>query len=395
MKQEALEKLSQAKAKLLVEKPYFGMLASRLELAQSDNIESALSNGVLLQYNDEYIASLEVDEVQFVLANGAMHAVLAHENRQKNRMSWLWQHATDYAINDMLVQNGMELPLKSLYDERFEGMYAEEIYAELKHDIQNEEYNDDEENEDGYNEQDKKSQEEINTQQNHDNQEAKDQNRPQMEVEDVERSVDEEFFEELEKEAQKKASEMDELPEGIERFVEIIESSKVDWRELLRDALDTFFKNNYTLMPPSKKLLYKNIYLPSLTSERFNITIAIDSSGSIDEELLASFMSEVENIMLSIPDYQIELLVCDEKVRSHETFYAGDILNYHLQGGMGTSFDPIFEYIERELYDTQLLLYFSDLDGKLSVEEPNYSVKWISQNAVEMPFGEVIVLEDE
>lgn len=390
MKQEALEKLSQAKAKLLVEKPYFGMLASRLELAQSDNIESSLSNGVVLQYNDEYIASLEVDEVQFVLANGAMHAVLAHENRQNSRMSWLWQQATDYAINDMLVQNGMELPLKSLYNERFEGMYAEEIYAELKHDIKNEDYSDDEESEDGYNEQDKRTQQEHHKQQSDEN-----QDKFQMEVENVERSVDEEFFEELEKEAQAKASQMDEIPEGIERFVELIESQKIDWRELLRDALDTFFKNNYTMMPPSKKMLYKNVYLPSLTSERFNITIAIDSSGSIDEILLATFMSEVENIMLSLADYQIDLLVCDEKVRSHETFYAGDILNYKLQGGMGTSFDPVFEYIETNLYDTQLLLYFSDLDGKLSVNEPLYSVKWISQNAVEMPFGEVIVLEHE
>jgi len=390
MKKEALEKLSQAKAKLLIEKPYFGMLASRLELTQSDNAESALSNGVTLEYNDEYISSLSLDEVASVLANGAMHAVLAHQNRQNSRMSWLWQIATDYAINDMLVENSMSLPPKSLYDERFEGMYAEEIYAYLKDEIQNEEFNDDEESEDGYNEENRKSQEEI-TSPSQD--EAKSQNRPQMEVENVEKSVSEEFFEELEKEAQKKASQMQELPEGIERFVEILDESKIDWREQLHSALDIFFKNNYTMMPPSKKLLYKNIYLPSLTSERFNITIAIDSSGSIDDELLATFMSEVESIMLNIPDYQIELLVCDEKVRSHETFYAGDILNYTLEGGMGTSFDPVFEYIETNLYDTQLLLYFSDLDGKLSVDEPNYQVKWISKNEVEMPFGEVIVIE--
>jgi len=383
-------KISQAKAKLQLEQPYFGMLASRLELRQNDTIEAALSDGVVLDYNDEYMRALTLDEVTFILANGAMHAALAHENRKKNRMSWLWQSATDYAINDMLVQNGLHRAPKSLYDERFSGMYAEEIYAELKHEIQNEEFNDDEENEDGYNEQNRKSQEEITSPSN---EQAQSKNRPVIEVENVERAVDEEFFEQLEKQVQQKASAMEELPDGIERFVEIIQSSKVDWQVVLRDAFEPFFKNDYAIMPPSKKLLYQNIYLPSIQSNHYTLTIAIDTSGSVDEALLAIFMAEVESIMMSINDYTIELLTCDEKIRSHETFYAGEMLHYRVEGGMGTSFDPVFEYIERELYTTQLLLYFSDLDGKLRVSEPNYSVVWVAPKAEVMPFGEVIVLE--
>ena len=164
-------KISQAKAKLLIEQPYLGTLASRLELNPNDDIELFLSDGTQLEYNDEYLNSLELDEIGFVLSNGAMHAALAHDLRQKGRMGWLWQLATDYAINAMLVENGLSVPERINYDPRFDGLYAEEIYATLKDEIRNEEFNNDESNETGFNEENKRHQNEIS---NPDQQEAKD-----------------------------------------------------------------------------------------------------------------------------------------------------------------------------------------------------------------------------
>jgi predicted metal-dependent peptidase len=394
-KAHSLTLLSQAKAKLLVDFPYFGMIASRMELLQSDTTESFLSNGDKYQYNDEYISELELDEVSFTLANGAMHAVLTHESRKNSRMSWLWQLATDYAINDMLVENEMSKPYKCNYDERFEGMYAEEIYAILKDEIQNEEFDDNEDNETGYNEQDKQKQNEL-SEPNQD--EAKEKNRPQMEVEDVEQSVSDEFFENIEQEAQSKSQSMGDLPLGLERFVEIVTSSKVDWREELRHAIDNYYLSDYRMMPPSKKLLYSGIYLPSLHSDFFRLTIAIDSSGSINEEQLALFMAEIESIMITIDRFQIDILVCDAKVHSHETFYAGDVLSYTIKGSGGTDFRPVFEYIEAHLYDTQLLLYFTDLEGQFPEIEPLYETIWVvdttnkSQEEFGTPFGRCLVL---
>ena len=113
-------KISQAKAKLLIEQPYFGTLASKLELHQSDNIQAFMSDGIRLDYNDEYLSALSLDEIGFVLSNGAMHASLAHDNRKNNRMTWLWQLSTDFAINAMLVQNMEEFPPHVNYQPRFE-----------------------------------------------------------------------------------------------------------------------------------------------------------------------------------------------------------------------------------------------------------------------------------
>jgi hypothetical protein len=54
----------------------------------------------------------------------------------------------------------------------------------------------------------------------------------------------------------------------------------------------------------------------------------------------------------------------------------------------------VFDFIEDEIEDTKLLLYFSDLDGTFPNEAPFYDVKWIAPKELKVPFGEVIVLED-
>ena len=377
-------KISQAKARLLVQNPYFGTLASRLEFKKNDNIQSFLSNGIIFEYNDEYLNDLDLDEIGFTLSNATMHAALAHDNRQKKRMSWLWQLATDHAINSMLIENGLDAPFGVNYQKRFDGMYAEEIYAILKDEIKNEEFDDNEENDTGFNEEDRKKESEEKAP----NPDAKDEKpKTQQEVDTEERAVDEEAWKKNLEEASEKFK--NELPEGIKRFYEL-EVFKVDWRSELYNAIDRHYYHDYVLIPPSKKLLYMGTYLPSLSSNMLRIVVAIDSSGSVNEELLGVFISEFESILLSFSTFEIDLLICDDKIRSLTHFSSGDKLEYELKGGGATDFNPVFEVIEGELYEAQLLLYFTDLEGKFPLEEPLVDTIWITPSENEVPFGKVI-----
>jgi predicted metal-dependent peptidase len=380
-------KISQAKAKLLVDYPYFGTLASRLELVKNENIGSFLSDGTRLEYNDEYLENLEISELEFALANGAMHTVLGHQNRKNSRYGWMWQLSTDYAINAMLVENGLDMPFGVNYDARFEGLYAEEIYEILKDEIKNEEFSDDESDETGFNENNKR-QNNMQNKQNSDD--KKDENTPKIEVENI---VNEEFLAQLNEKLLQDELTRGDLPLGMERFFEVSLTCKHDWRQELSSAIDRFYRDDYQTLPPSKKLLYLGTYLPSLTSKRFKLTIAIDSSGSVDEELLGAFMSEVETIMISISNYEIDVIVADAKVQSHETFYEGDMLTCTLKGAGGTDFRPVFEYIEQNLYDTSLLLYFTDLDGFFPKMEPLFEVIWVSPKEESLPFGRLILID--
>ena len=393
MKRQLKQKVSEAKAKLLVDYPYFGTLASRLDLIANDNIQAYLSDGVRFEYNDEYLAELSQEELAFALSNGAMHAALAYENRQNGRMSWLWQLATDHAINSMLVANGMEPPLEVLIDPRFEGMYAEEIYAILKDDIQNEAFDDDESNETGFNESNQKKQEQLrDAEGDHD----PDKKRERMEVENEERKTtiaQEEMFEQFANDALEKMNKQGDLPLALERFFSVSDHSKVDWRQELYSAIDRHYYDNYRMMPPSKKLLYSGIYLPSLYSDTLRLAIAIDSSGSVDERLLSTFMSEVEAILIHFPSYIIDLIVCDAKIQNYKQIVSGEPLEIEIKGGGGTDFRAVFEMIERELDAPTLLLYFSDTQGTFPEKEPFYEVMWISSEMVEVPFGRITVIE--
>ncbi len=363
------QKISQAKAKLLVEYPLFGTIASKLELVADDDIQTFKSDGIALRYNSEFLQRLEVSEMEFVFANGAMHASLSYDMRKNNRSGWLWQLATDYAINDMLVENGLERPFDVHYSKRFSGMYAEEIYAELKDDILRDELE--------YEADDLDDAQNDNAQNNKTN----------------ELNADEQLFEEFVKSAVLYEADKDALPLDMERFFSLIESPKIDWRHELRSAVERFHKDDYTQMPPNKKFLHMGLYLPSTTSNTFSLVVAIDSSGSIDEKLLNIFLSELNFLMNIVGSYKIELLICDDKIHSHKTFYSGDILETNLiKGGGATDFRPVFEFIQSEFFDINLLLYFTDLDGIFPKEEPEYSVKWVSSEDRDIPFGEIIKL---
>lgn len=369
------DKISQAKAKLLVDYPLFGTIASRLTLVQNDDIQAFKSDGNKVEYNGDFFEGLSIGEMEFVFANGAMHASLAHEMRKNGRSGWLWQMATDLAVNDMLVENKMELPYGAQYRVRFKGMYAEEIYAQLQDDILREdedlEYEADDAGDVQNNNNEKKTQEQL-----------------QEEI------LQEQLFGEemlgvlISKEKQGDA------PKAIERFFKLQRDSKIDWRNELKVAIERFHKDDYILIPPNKKFLYTGVYLPSCISNTLRLVIAVDSSGSVDETLLNTFLSEINFLMEVVPNYQIDMLVCDDTIRSHTVFYSGETLECRLKGGGGTDFRPVFEFIENELHDTKLLLYFTDLEGIFAHAKPSYEVKWISPKVADVPFGELVLLQE-
>jgi predicted metal-dependent peptidase len=121
--------------------------------------------------------------------------------------------------------------------------------------------------------------------------------------------------------------------------------------------------------------------------------VAVDTSGSVDEALLGTFLGEVNSMMQQYPNYEIDLITADVKIQSHKTFLPGELLDYEVSGGGGTDFRPVFEYIDQHIDYPTLLLYFTDGQGTFPQYEPSYDLLWIMPEAVDVPFGEVVVLE--
>jgi predicted metal-dependent peptidase len=354
---------SRVKSKLLVEHPYFGTLCSSLEIVINDNIESFTLHGNRFEYREDFFSTLSDEQVAFSLSNAALHTVLSHPTRIGNRSPWLWYTACEHAINNMLIDNDFSPPSKITYDPRFRGQYAEEIYEDLLDTITREDLND------------------------------KDQDHRRNDEPSPDK-LTQALQEQLADNALQKAHDMGSLPQGLEKIIPLNLPSCVDWRSVLRDTIGGYYMSDYTMMPPSKKLLYAGIYLPSATSRHLELAIAIDSSGSVDEILLSQFMAEIESITELFGSYTIELLVCDDVIRSHQTFTNGELIVYTLQGGGGTDFRPVFDALNTQISPTKMLLYFTDLDGIFPEAQPYYDVIWVTPKQCDIPFGRVVEIKE-
>ena len=377
---DATTLLTKAKSQLTSKHPYFGMLASRLKHEENSAIDFFASNGKRFIYNPTYIESLSIDELFFILTNCVMHHILAHNQRKLKRKGVLWQLATDYAINNMLAKNKLKIPKGANYNKEYKNMYSEEIYEILKVEFS----------------------EQTGTSSYDDAQNLANFVK--------EKGGDSSIFKNMEKMDEKEEDEWDyaaslakevgnknsSTPLGLERFAKKIQANDIDWKFELYNAINRHMRNNYAFMPPNKKHIYRGIALPSLTSDTLSLIVAIDTSGSIREDILGAFIGEFKSIMQNFPAVSIELLIADAKVHSHHTFMGGEEMDFPLKGGGGTDYRPTFEYIDANIPMSSMLLYFTDGEGIFPRIPPAYEVIWaLSQNKNKIPFGRKLVIFDE
>lgn len=379
--------LQKAKSQLTLKHPYFGMLASRLKHESSEKVRTYASNGTRFIYNPEFISGCSIDETMFILTHCVMHHILAHQQRQLKRKGTLWQLATDFAINNMLYENGLTIPAGANLNEAFKGMYAEEIYTLLK-----EEYD-------------------IRTDDAFDGESGQDKNNhPPGDpgIDDAHPSddsfsnlnnIEDDLDAQTESQWHYAASVSWEMvqrksamPSGLDRLAQKVKANNVDWRFVLYNAINRHMRNNYAFMPPNKKHLHRGFILPSLTSDTLSLCVAIDTSGSINDVLLGVFLEEFKSIMQNFPAVQIELIIADAKVHAHHTFRGGEKMDFPLKGGGGTDYRPVFDYIDAKLPLTTMLLYFTDGDGWFPRRTPNYEVLWALSAERKVPFGKKLVL---
>ena len=122
------QRIQKARTALLLDHPFFGSLLFRLKGRESRSIATMATDGVSLYYNPDFVATLNTATLAGVLAPEVMHPALHHHVRRSGRDPRRWNEACDYAINPLLLDDGLRLPEGILVDPRFRGMSAEQIY---------------------------------------------------------------------------------------------------------------------------------------------------------------------------------------------------------------------------------------------------------------------------
>ena len=127
-------KLATARTRLILDKPFLGALVLRLPAVQGDQswCETTYSDGRTFYYNHDYLDALDVEQTQFALSHEALHCALSHYFRRGHRVKHRWELACDYAVNPMLINDGLKPTPDVAYLREYEGMTAEEIYPCLE-----------------------------------------------------------------------------------------------------------------------------------------------------------------------------------------------------------------------------------------------------------------------
>jgi len=380
---------------LILDETFFGSLALRLNIIPDPAIGTFATNGTDLLYAPDFAASLSDPENTFVLAHEVLHCALGHLWRKGDRDHQQWNQACDYVVNDNLVQhieNGctvMAMPKTALYDIKYRGMSAEEIYNLLPPPDPNSpppqpqpcgEFTDPPPEPDPDADDDGKPSDG----------DGEPTYSPPATMSEAEWKVAT-----IQAQTSEKVTGQGHTTSDLDRLINEHIHPTIPWQDHLREFTSTITRDDYTWTRPNTRYAHTGFILPTLHSESIgDIVIAIDTSGSVNEKLLARFLSESQSLLDSAKPSSITILSCDTSVKNPKTFYAGDTLTDYLpKGGGGTEFDPVFDYIEQHDINPIALIYFTDGYGSFPPTEPHYPTLWLHYGGqVDYPFGQVLTI---
>lgn len=373
--------------------PFWGYLLAELQILWSCQLPSfAATDGVArIWLNPQWTAALTRRQLGFVLLHELGHIVLESLDRQEKRQAYLWNCATDYAINRMVshiaarpgAQRGPawdppagELPglgqCQILLDARFDHLPAEAIYARLLGDpsvgglpgppvdlldeagatvtsLPNHQGGID-----------------VHAELNGD-------------AETQQRQRDLAMGRLLRAAEAAEEQQPGRLPLGLDRWVQRQKQPALDWQTLLQrhlNGLGAAVERSWSR--PHRRWLAEGWLVPGAVPERDGaVVLAIDTSGSMAQEQLqtiaghlASLEERVSELWVLLADASIQAVVRPGEL-------AGFLARRKWQGGGGTDHRPVFDWLKRQPWQPDLLLCCTDLHTQLPKAGPNFPVVWL------------------
>ena len=114
---DAQAKVSRAVTRLVVKHPFFGSMCLSVNVKSDDSIPTMCTDGRSILWSPSFVDTMGQEETVGVMAHEVLHIVFKHHLRRGARDPELWNIATDFAINQVLVDNGFTLPKGGLIDE--------------------------------------------------------------------------------------------------------------------------------------------------------------------------------------------------------------------------------------------------------------------------------------
>ena len=394
---QARERLVTARIGLLLRHSFFGNLATRLQLTNADEwCSTAATDGLKFYYNSRFIMMLKPKEVEFLVGHEVLHVVYDHMGRRNERDPQIWNIADDYAVNADLKRHKVGqfiTTVPCLYEAKYDGKPAEEIYDDLMKNAQKISIDDlvdqmiddhmdgDGDDSDGDGDKEGKGK------------------RPKMTPEERER-VRQEVKQAIINAAQ--SAEAGSLPKGVERLIKQATDPVMPWRELIQTNLTSAIRTDYSWIRPSRRSWHMDAVMPGMTpGEEIDVVVAIDMSGSISNKQAQAFLGEIAGMMAAFDGYKVHVFCFDTEIYNPADFTSENmdtIDGYEPAGGGGTDFDAIFTYLKEQGNVPKRLIVFTDGYPCGSWGDPDYcDTTWIIHGDPDPnpPFGQFALYDEK
>lgn len=389
---------------------FFSARTARTQLESAD-VRTLMTNGVVIRYSDEFCSKQDDDFLGALVLHEVLHGALRHIERGKNKDGEIWAIAAELACNSVLssiyagigqtavcrmISEKAHLPGSKPYEDMPFGMSAEWYYLILK-------------NRQDQEEEQEQDQEQEQEQEQEDDSAGGDSEAPKVGADPAgmggfEESKDplvqqenEMLDDETTSGAQALLSRSDSGPLGQWLLPHFMKYYGTPWEERLAEYLVAQGRNGYSWRRLSRRSPATKILMPGIYSDEIGqVSVMIDTSGSINQAQVERFLSELEPILTA---YE----VCATIYWHHRQVYRvqewepsdGVIPIGPIESG-GTSHKECFDRVSKADKYPNVIIGFTDLESDLEQLPkelyPDCPVLWVWEDgepwADKAPFGE-------
>jgi len=391
MANELKEKLQAARYAIIRDRPYFAQAFLAMDLIQSDQVPTmGVDKYWRMYFNPEFTEKQTHDNLKGLLLHEMLHLLRDHSSRAESfgitrETFQLWNIAADMEINDDIKEEGWKLPEGVIYPDTYDcenDKCAEEYYEKL--------YDKAEKivvqcfGEDGKEGSVGKGQ--CGSGAHGQKEEWEQEGKAGKKGENGENSIPEGIGEidgdlirrQTAKEIIDHQKTCGNMPGYLIRWSEeLLGPAKIDWRKELRNVIKKslnairYGREDYTYKRPSRRSI-PNVILPSMVQYDVNMSVVIDTSGSINGEELAIFLREIKGILASSGQSFVEVISCDSQVNSCVAVRNVMDLKEKIMGGGGTDMREAFAYVDKQRKKPDFLVIFTDGYTPWIEKEPKY-----------------------
>lgn len=189
------------------------------------------------------------------------------------------------------------------------------------------------------------------------------------------------------------------IPSWLDRYIQdLLDGRKpqINWRRVIRmfSASTRRSKIISTMQRESKRFEVPDGFPnnPGLKLKRYQkLAIAIDTSGSIDNNALVTFFSEIDGIHKQ--GAAITIIECDADIkRTYQ--YVGKVPDC-IKGGGGTSFEPVMQWLISSKIRFDGCVYLTDGFAEAPESKPPCKLLWVvsgGEGGEHLRFGKQIIL---